>query len=76
MKKEPFPVKRTGKFPWMSKQWNRPLQSNWHWVQKGDSENTEGIKSEYEGIKSGYMNSNAHYFRKELENIRRSQEKL
>ena len=23
-------------------------------VQKGDSENSEGIKSEYEGIKSGY----------------------
>ena len=23
-------------------------------VQKGDSENTEGIKSKYEGIKNGY----------------------
>ena len=37
----------------------RPLQSNIHWVQKGDSESTEGtevkvLKSEYEGIKSRY----------------------
>ena len=50
---EPFPIKRTGEFTWTSKQWNRPLQSNRHWAQKGDSENTEGIKGEYEGIKSG-----------------------
>ena len=32
---ESFPVKRTGEFTWSSKQWNRPLQSNRHWVQKG-----------------------------------------
>ena len=28
------------------------LQANRHQVQKGDSENTEGVKSKYEGIKS------------------------
>ena len=29
----------------------RLLHSNRHWDEKGDSENTEGIKYEYEGIK-------------------------
>ena len=33
---------------------NRPLQSDRHWVQKRDSENTERIKAEYQGIKRGY----------------------
>ena len=56
-------------FTWNRKQCNRPLQSDRHWVQKGDSENTEGILRED-------MNSNADTLRKELENIRRSQEKL
>ena len=42
---------------------------------KGESENIEGIKSEYEELRAN-TNSNADYFRKELENIRRSQEKL
>ena len=51
---EQFPVKRTGEFTWSSKHWNRPLQSDRHWVQKGDRENTEGIKAEYKGINSGY----------------------
>ena len=55
--------------------WNRPLQSDRHWFQNGDSENTEWIKAEYQGIKRRH-NSNADYLRKELENIRRSQEKL
>ena len=48
--------------------------SNRHWVQKEDSENTEGIKGEYEEIESRYNNANC--FRKELQNIRRNQEKL
>ena len=68
---EPFPVKRTGEFIESSKQWNGSLQSDRHWVQKRDSENTEGIKVEYQGIKSGYKQS----FRKELENIRKNEEK-
>ena len=42
---------------------------------KGESENIEGIKSEYEELRAN-TNSNADYFRKELENIRRSQEKF
>ena len=29
-------------------QWNRPLQSNNHWVQNGDSENAERIKKGYQ----------------------------
>ena len=41
-------------FTWRSKQWNRTLQSNRHQIQKGDSKDTEGIKSAYEEIKSGY----------------------
>ena len=40
--------------PKKSQQWNRPLQSDRHWVQKEGSENTEGIKAKYEGIKKGY----------------------
>ena len=36
------------------KKCDRFLQSNRHQVQKGDGEDTEGIKSEYEGIKSKY----------------------
>ena len=45
------------------------------WVQRGDGENTEVIKGEYEGIRTD-IGSDADYFRKGLENIRRSQEKL
>ena len=48
-----FPVEGIEELTWISKQWNRPLQSDRHWVQKGVSENTEGIKAEYQGIKSG-----------------------
>ena len=29
-------------------QWNRPPQSNNHWVQNGDNENAEGIKKGYQ----------------------------
>ena len=43
-------------------------------VWKGDSENTEGIKGENELRVD--INSNPDYFRKELENIRRNQEKF
>ena len=42
----------TWEFTWSSKQWNKPVQPNRHGVQKGDSENYEGIKSRCEGIKS------------------------
>ena len=72
---EQSPVKRRGEFTWSRKQWNGPLQSDRHWVLKGDSENTERIKGESEGIKVD-INSDADYFGKELENIRRNQEKI
>ena len=39
---------KTGEFPWRSKWWNRPLKSKKHQTEKGDSENSEGIKSGYE----------------------------
>ena len=51
------------------------LQSDRHWGQKGNSENTEGIKTKYQQIKSG-INSDADSFRKEIENMRRNIEKL
>ena len=44
---EPLPIKRSREFSWKNKQQNRPLQSNRHWVQKGNNENTEGIKKGY-----------------------------
>ena len=47
-------VKEQENSPEAVKQWNRPLQSNRHWVQKGDSENTKAIKGEYKGIKNIY----------------------
>ena len=45
----------------------RPLQSNRQPDQKGGNENTEGIKNGHLQYKD--------YFKKELESIRRSQEK-
>ena len=47
-------LKEQENYTWRSKEQNKPLKSNRHQIQKGDSENTEGIKSEYEGIKSRY----------------------
>ena len=39
------------------KKCDRFLQSNRHQVQKGDGEDTEGMKGKYEGIKSRYEHS-------------------
>ena len=55
-------MKIKGEFSWNSQQWNRPLQSDRHWLQKGDSENTEEIKVNINELGTD-INSNADYFR-------------
>ena len=55
--------KKKKELPKKSKQWNRPPKSNRHRIQKGDNENTEGTKK-------------SNQQKKELETIRRNQEKL
>ena len=47
-------LKEKDNSPKSSQQWNRHLQTDKHWVQKEDSENTERIKAEYQGIKNVY----------------------